>query len=66
MKVSDVKSMPVTRDDDDSISDLLRVEAFEQLPADLQESILAEEMRQLDGQLRYNYPLAVLCAQQRG
>jgi hypothetical protein len=66
MKLSDVKQMPVTRDDDDGIADVLRVEAFEQLPVDLQEAIIAEEMRQLDGQLQYNYPLAVLCAQQGG
>jgi hypothetical protein len=66
MKLSDVSKMPITRDDNDGIADVLRVEAFEQLPIDLQEAILAEEMRQLDGQLRYNYPLAVLCAQQGG
>lgn len=65
MKLSHVKTMCVTEDDNDGFADLARVEAFEQLPADLQESIVAGELHTLDELLRANYPLAAFCALQQ-
>lgn len=55
MKLSDVKNMPITNDDEDTIADQARIAAFEQLPLDTQEVIVNYELNQLDKLLQHNY-----------
>lgn len=55
MKLSDVKSIPMTQDDEDTFADIARVQAFEQLPLDSQEAIIQYELEQLDSLLKQNY-----------
>lgn len=57
MKLSNVRTMDVTEDDEDTIADQLRIAAYAQLPLDVQETIVNYEMGQIDKLLQHNYDL---------